>query len=177
MHKPYKIGVIGPESTGKSDLCLALQQHLSCDIVPEYARQYLDTHGLAYTYDDVLHIAEQQYLSSRNTISHTHKDYVIMDTTLLVIKIWLQNAYNTVPPSIMRWEQELHIDAYLLCNIDLPWQEDPMREHPHLRNHFLNLYNQELIHLQKPYYLISGLHAARTQEALHYLQDKIQATS
>lgn len=177
LHPPYKIGIVGPESTGKSDLCRALQQHLSCDTVTEYAREYLSTHGLAYTQDDVLHIAEQQYQRSILTIQKTTQPFVIMDTTMIVLKIWLQNAYNAVPSYILEHERELQIDAYLLCNIDLPWQEDPMREHPHLRNHFLNLYNTELIHTHKPYYLISGTGAARTEEALRFIQSIFPATS
>ncbi len=37
-----KIVVIGPESTGKSTLCLQLAEHYQTLWCPEYAREYLE---------------------------------------------------------------------------------------------------------------------------------------
>ena len=59
-----KIVVIGPESTGKSTLCEGLAGHFrrayASDWVPEYAREYLQLHGMAYTYEDLTTIARGQ---------------------------------------------------------------------------------------------------------------------
>ena len=55
-----KIVVIGPESTGKSTLCLQLAEHYQTLWCPEYAREYLDTHGKEYNYEDLLTIAKGQ---------------------------------------------------------------------------------------------------------------------
>ena len=55
-----KIVVIGPESTGKSTLCEQLAQHYHTTWCPEYAREYLTTNGLAYTFEDLLAIAKGQ---------------------------------------------------------------------------------------------------------------------
>ncbi len=55
-----KVAVIGPESTGKSTLCELLAQHYNTQWCPEFAREYLLTHGTDYTYDDLLYIAKGQ---------------------------------------------------------------------------------------------------------------------
>ena len=61
-----KIGIIGPESTGKSTLSHYLSNRYAGLLVPEYARVYLEErarecgHAYAYTRDDVLKIAEYQ---------------------------------------------------------------------------------------------------------------------
>ncbi len=55
-----KIVIIGPESTGKSRLCTQLANHYKTSWVPEYARQYLLTHGTDYTFNDLLVIAKGQ---------------------------------------------------------------------------------------------------------------------
>src|SRR6476620_1084080 len=55
-----KIVVIGPESTGKSTLCKQLAEHFDTLWCPEYAREYLLTHGRDYAYDDLLTIAKGQ---------------------------------------------------------------------------------------------------------------------
>jgi len=55
-----RIVVIGPESTGKSTLCGMLAQHFGTDWCPEFAREYLLTHGTDYSFDDLLTIAKGQ---------------------------------------------------------------------------------------------------------------------
>jgi nicotinamide riboside kinase len=47
-------------------------------------------------------------------------------------------------------------DLYLLCNIDIPWEYDPQREHPGLRKHFFDLYKKELIRRNFNYTIVSG---------------------
>jgi len=55
-----KVAVIGPESTGKSTLCELLAMHYNTQWCPEFAREYLLTHGMDYTYEDLLFIAKGQ---------------------------------------------------------------------------------------------------------------------
>lgn len=55
-----KVGIIGPESTGKSTLAQQLSQRYHGIYVPEYAREYVEQLGHPYTYDDVCAIARHQ---------------------------------------------------------------------------------------------------------------------
>lgn len=55
-----KVGIIGPESTGKSTLAQQLSQRYHGIYVPEYAREYVEQLGHPYTYDDVCTIARHQ---------------------------------------------------------------------------------------------------------------------
>ena len=55
-----KIVIIGPESTGKSTLCGQLAAHYKTCWCPEFAREYLLTHGMDYDFDDLLYIAKGQ---------------------------------------------------------------------------------------------------------------------
>ena len=48
-------------------------------------------------------------------------------------------------------------DLYLLMDIDLPWQEDPLRDFPHMREHFMNIWLKELADLNANYVLINGI--------------------
>ena len=58
----YKIGIIGPESSGKTRLARFLAMHLHGIYIPEYAREYMESlpSGYQYTYDDVFSIAYKQ---------------------------------------------------------------------------------------------------------------------
>jgi len=52
---------------------------------------------------------------------------------------------------------ETHIyDLYLLCDIDLPWEDDPLREHPASRKELFDLYFQTLNRWKVPFEVISG---------------------
>jgi nicotinamide riboside kinase len=53
-----KIVILGPESTGKSTLCELLAQHYNTSWCPEFAREYLLTNGMNYSYSDLLTIAK-----------------------------------------------------------------------------------------------------------------------
>jgi len=55
-----KIVIIGPESTGKSSLCEGLAAHYRTSWVREYAREYLLSHGMDYSFEDLMTIAKGQ---------------------------------------------------------------------------------------------------------------------
>jgi nicotinamide riboside kinase len=57
-------------------------------------------------------------------------------------------------------------DLYLLLNIDMPWQEDPLRDFPHMREHFMAIWYKELDALDANYMLISGIGQDRYDSAV-----------
>jgi nicotinamide riboside kinase len=64
-------------------------------------------------------------------------------------------------------ELPLHkYDFYLLMDIDLPWEEDPLRDFPHMREHFMEVWHKELKALGATYSLISGTDEERFQNAI-----------
>ena len=56
----YKVGIIGPESTGKTTLARYLAERYHGVLVPEYAREYVEQLGRHYTREDVETIARHQ---------------------------------------------------------------------------------------------------------------------
>ena len=51
-------------------------------------------------------------------------------------------------------------------NIDLPWQEDPLRDFPHLREHFMEIWHKELKALNADYSVISANDEERLRNAV-----------
>ena len=132
-----KFVAIGPESTGKSTLCGQLAEHYQTAWVPEYAREYLETNGNAYTYDDLLTIAKGQ-INLEETIvnrqsSIVNKRPIFIDTDMYVMKVWCEFVFNKCHNWILNRIAERKYDGYLLCNVDLPWVEDNLREYPDLK--------------------------------------------
>ena len=126
-----KIVVIGPESTGKSTLCKELAEHFQTVWCEEYAREYLLEHGKEYNYDDLLIIAKGQVALEDayiNKASAGGKDLLFIDTDMYVMKVWCEYAFGQCHSFIINELAERKYDLYLLCNIDLPWASDELRE-------------------------------------------------
>ena len=62
-------------------------------------------------------------------------------------------------------------DLYLLLNIDLPWEEDPLRDFPHMREHFMEVWYKELNALNANYVLISGTGPDRYESAVKAIDE------
>ena len=68
--KPYVITIVGAESSGKTTLALELAEYFECDIVPEYAREYLSSIGRPYNEADLITIAIHESERIQSAVSH-----------------------------------------------------------------------------------------------------------
>lgn len=161
---PLKIAITGPESTGKSTLTAQLAEHYRAGWVPEYAREYIDQLNRPYTSHDVERIARGQLARMQQAFTQV-TDLVFCDTELVVIKIWMQHAYGACPAWLLEAVAQQPFDLYLLMNVDLPWEPDPQREHPHLRPYFYDWYQRELQYYGFRYAPIAGSPATRFAQA------------
>jgi NadR type nicotinamide-nucleotide adenylyltransferase len=181
-----KIVAIGPESTGKSLLCTQLAAHYGTDWCPEYAREYLLKNGMNYTYDDLLTIAKGQVTLEESLISQWSKNSsqnpvaigspLFIDTNMYVMKVWCEFVFGNCHRYILDQIVERDYDLYLLCNIDLPWVKDELREYPDLasRQKLYAIYKDILVNQEVPWVEIGGRNEERIQSAIKTV-DKIMA--
>jgi len=160
-----RISITGPESTGKSKLAQQLADYFNTRFVPEIAREYLETLGRPYEYEDIFAIAKEQ-MKQENYLSQEVKEMLFCDTDLLVIKVWSRYKYGKCDPWIESELNHHRYDLYLLCNVDLPWIEDPLREHPNQREELFEIYRNELDCMKVNYSIISGIGEERLQNAI-----------
>lgn len=159
-----RISVTGPESTGKSWLAEKLANHYHTQWVPEYARPYLENLGRTYTVDDILEIAKGQLALEELTALKANR-FLFCDTDLLVTRIWSEFKYGKVHPWITRMYHEHKYALYLLCDIDLPWTPDPLREHPHQRRELFSKYLEALKSDGFPFCIVKGTGLSRLENA------------
>jgi nicotinamide riboside kinase len=76
---------------------------------------------------------------------------LICDTTFLTVKIWCEYTFGQVPEEVLEELSKRTYDMYLLMDIDLPWQEDPLRDFPHMREHFMQIWRGELDSINAAY--------------------------
>jgi NadR type nicotinamide-nucleotide adenylyltransferase len=163
-----RVVIIGPESTGKSTLARQLAAHFGTEYADEYAREYLENLGRAYTQEDMLLIARGQLLLEDKTIAAAQNGIVFLDTDLHVVKVWSESKFGTCDEEILKQIATRHYDLYILTHIDMPWQEDPLREHPEpeMREHFFNIYNDIVQESSVPFVVVNGNEAERLRAAI-----------
>lgn len=149
------IVVIGPESTGKTELCKKLALYYNTIWLPEYARSYIETINRKYNIDDILHIAKKQ-IELENDLS-LKNELLFIDTDLIITKVWLLHVYKTCPEWINEAILKVKRTLYLLCFPDLPWEFDIVRENPTNRDFFFNWYLNEIEKTKVPYVIIKGI--------------------
>lgn len=162
--------IIGPESTGKSTLSEALSQALSTPWAPEYARAYLESLNRPYIEHDLLQIAMGQ-LASEDALAQQATNWLICDTDLQVIRVWSEHKYGRCHSWILEQVAARSYDAYILTDIDLPWQQDPLREHPQpaMRHYFFQLYRELVIDSGWPWVCVRGSENERLTSALNFI--------
>ncbi|MGM9826298.1 MAG: AAA family ATPase [Paludibacteraceae bacterium] len=180
----FKVGIIGPESTGKSSLGQYLAKRYGATYVPEYARDYVAALHRPYTYEDVCHIARKQIATLSNSplkgenqagdvgVSPAVKmkspfkgdlegpegrvPVIFFDTELIVTRVWFDYVYGAAPDWLLDAMQQYKMDTYLLTYPDIPWIPDPTRENGSdaMRLQLFHRYEQEIQALDVPYYII-----------------------
>jgi NadR type nicotinamide-nucleotide adenylyltransferase len=171
--KVLKVCVLGPECTGKTELSSFLATHYRTAWVAEYARAYLGKLGRPYDQADLLKIAHGQ-LRMEDEWLRDATSLLICDTNLIVIKIWSEVRYGTCDEEIIEKMAARTYDLYLLTYIDVPWQDDPLREHPQRRQELYELYLAELKKLATPFVEIRGSIEQRRTAAIEAIQKHLR---
>ncbi len=164
-----RIAITGPESTGKSWLAAGLAEEFSEPWVPEFARFYLEKLNRAYNFEDILEIAKGQF-KAEEAAAALAKEWLFCDTDFLVTRIWCLVRFGKSHAWIDQMA-DTHVYAhYMLCDTDLPWEADPLREHPHLRKELFEMYLAELQQRRLSFSIISGNGDQRLLNAVKVLK-------
>ena len=164
-----KVVIIGPECTGKTDLSQYLASHFKTEWVPEYARAFLNKLNRPYEKSDLTKIANGQMRMEDEWMQGANR-VLICDTNLIVIKVWSEQKFGDCDSEILNSMIARHYDLLLLTYIDVPWQEDPQREHPDKREYFWNIYKKEALNSKIPTIEISGPRAERRKIATEAIE-------
>jgi len=171
MSKPLRIVVCGPESTGKTELATELAGYYNCSWIPEYARTYIGTLNRPYSLEDVYHIAGVQLEQTKQAAS----GMLIYDTWLIITKVWLDLVFGIKDEKIEKLIMSRPVDFFLLCEPDIPWYPDPVRENGgEARQQLFLRYREEIERAGYPFSLVSGTGQERLASAVAGIDNYIK---
>jgi len=129
----------GSESTGKSTLALAVANHYGVEVVPEFVRAFAEEKGVPIEFSDHGAIArgqmalEDEYIARASTL-------LVQDTDLLSTVVYCRHYFGRCPAWIEEAAERRRPDLYLLCETDVPWVADGVRDRGHMRDDMQRLF-------------------------------------
>lgn len=173
-----KVVLFGPESTGKSTLTEALAKHYQTTFVPEYAREFLqhkwNHKRQTCAKEDLIPIAEGQ-MKLENELALLANKVLICDTDLLQTQVYSEVYYDGYcDPSIRASAKKNSYDLYFLCDIDVPWIADDLRDKPNEREFMFNAFESALKLYQRPYVKLYGSKFQRFEMAKQHIDQLIK---
>ncbi len=170
--KPLTIALLGAESTGKTQLSLALARAaeargLQAQVVPEVLRQWCDAQGRTPRAHEQAAIAHEQARCVAAAAQTPGLDWLIADTTALTIGVYSEFLFSdsSLHPFAAQHQRNFHIT--LLMGLDMPWVADGLqRDGPQVREPVDGLLRQALTRAGVGYQVIYGLGEHRLQQTL-----------
>ena len=173
-----KIAVYGPESTGKTTLTKQLATHFNTVWAPEFARDYLqekwNTKQEICVTEDLLPIAIGQMQFENEVLQKANK-YLFADTCLMITKVFSEIHYGFCDAKLDKAARKHKYDLFFLTDVDVPWEQDDLRDAPNDRIATVEKFKQALIDNNKPFIVLSGNAEMRFQKAIAIIEELTKA--
>lgn len=174
----FKVVLFGPESTGKTTLSEQLARHYHTVWVPEYAREYLqakwNNERTTCEPSDLLPIAEGQ-MRLENELTKKATDILICDTDLLETKVYSEAYYiGDCDPVLEKYALKNTYNLYLLTYIDIPWEEDDLRDKPNEREEMFLYFKKTLEKYNRKFITLKGGKKERLKTAVKHIDNLLK---
>jgi len=160
-----RVVLTGSESTGKTTLAARLAAHFGAPLVEEFVRGYAKRKGSALTFDDHGPIARGQMALEDAAVASGGR-LVVQDTDLLSTVVYCDHYFGACPPWIAAAAAARRPNAYLLCEIDVAWIADEVRDRGHRREEMQQLFRHAVARSGTPVAVITGDWDERFQRAV-----------
>jgi NadR type nicotinamide-nucleotide adenylyltransferase len=136
-----RIVLTGSESTGKSTLAEELARHYNAGLVPEFVRTFAAQKSAPIDFGDHGPIAHGQMALEDEHIARAER-LLIQDTDLLSTVVYCRHYFGRCPVWIEEAAQSRRPDLYLVCQPDIPWIADGIRDRGHMREELQEMFHR-----------------------------------
>jgi nicotinamide riboside kinase len=88
---------------------------------------------------------------------------------MVVMYIWSMVVYGKVSSYIQEELKKQQFDLYILCDTDVPWTYDPLRENEFDRDDLFERYYKKLRELKYNFIIVKGSPEQRLQQAVEMI--------
>ena len=118
---------------------------------------------------DLLPIAEGQ-MRLENRLTKKATKILVCDTDLLETKVYSEAYYiGDCDPTLEKYALQNSYDLYLLTYIDIPWEEDDLRDKPNEREEMFNYFKLTLEKYDKNFITLKGNKKQRLEKAINHI--------
>ena len=160
-----RIVLTGPEATGKTTLASALARRFRAPWLPETARTYATEVKRELTAADAEIIAARA-IAAEDAALAKDPPLLILDTDLISTVVYVRHYYGPCAAWIENAARARLGDLYLLCEPDLPWTADGVRDRPADRQDMFALFESAMREFGCTSIDVSGTGVARERAAL-----------
>ncbi len=165
-----RVVLTGSESTGKTTLAGRLAEFYATEFVPEFVRRYAAEKDGPLTFEDHGPITRGQVALEDEYRARAHS-LLVQDTDLLSTVVYCNHYFGRCPAWIEETARERRPDLYLLCEIDLPWIADGVRDRGETREEMQQLFRDAVIASGVPFATITGMGEERLQRAVDAIDE------
>ena len=160
-----RVVLTGSESTGKTTLAGRLAEYYDVELVPEFVRGYAEAKGGLIEFADHGPIARGQMALEDEHIARA-TSLLVQDTDLLSTVVYCDHYFGQCPPWIREAAAARRPDLYLLCEIDVDWVHDGVRDRGHMREAMQELFRDAVRETGIATAVITGGWGERLQRAV-----------
>jgi len=176
----------GSESTGKSTLAADVARRYGVELVPEFVRTFAEEKSTPIEFSDHGSIAhgqialEDEYIARALSIPPASPalpalsalpGLLIQDTDLLSTVVYCRHYFGRCPAWIEEAAATRRPDLYLLCDIDVPWVADGVRDRGHMREEMQTLFEEAVKASGTAYVTLSGAVEDRLRQAIRSIDE------
>lgn len=134
-----RVVLTGSESTGKTTLANELARHYHAELVPEFVRSYAEQREGVITFNDHGPIARGQ-MALEDEVFANARGLVFLDTDVLSTVVYCDHYFGRCPDWIRATAIARRPDLYVLCDVDVPWVADGVRDRGDRRDEMQSLF-------------------------------------
>jgi NadR type nicotinamide-nucleotide adenylyltransferase len=169
MSSVARVAILGAESSGKSTLAEALARHYGTVWVPEYLREFVDTHGRVPREQDQYGIARTQR-ERENAAARSASRFLFCDTTPLMTAIYSRAYWHRVDEQLVRLASTHEYTLTLVAAPDSPWVPDGLqRDSDEVRQAVHRMVLESLGERRIPFVVVSGSLPQRLRQVVELL--------
>jgi NadR type nicotinamide-nucleotide adenylyltransferase len=175
-----RLCVTGPESTGKTTLSRRLAEWVRTEWVPEASRVYAERVRRELLWSDVGPIAREHIalVEAGEALARTGGSRaIVLDTDLVSTMVYSRHYYAAAAPRwVARAERKRRAGLYLLCDVDVPWVPDGIRDRPTDRAPMFARFHAALRRRRSEMVIISGDWDTRWETARSAVASLLEGT-